>query len=75
MCKFMDFLLCYSIYYSIAYLTILVVLFKGKLPPQQNVYVAVKTCAMYHTERLDVIRKTWTKYAEHIGFFTDTLGT
>lgn len=37
-------------------------------------YFAVKTCAMYHKERLAVIRKTWGKYAKNIGFFTDELG-
>ncbi|OXU27395.1 hypothetical protein TSAR_013940 [Trichomalopsis sarcophagae] len=46
----------------------------SKVPAKQNAYVAVKTCAKYHVERLAVIRKTWAQYAENIGYFTDTLG-
>ncbi|XP_076245023.1 beta-1,3-glucosyltransferase [Calliopsis andreniformis] len=38
----------------------------------EDVYFAVKTCAKYHTERIPVIRKTWAKYANNIGYFSDT---
>ncbi|KAJ8680099.1 hypothetical protein QAD02_015886 [Eretmocerus hayati] len=45
----------------------------GETPVKQNAFVAVKTCSKYHLERLDVIRQTWAKHAENIGFFTDEL--
>ena len=41
----------------------------------QKIYVAVKTCNKFHEERLKFLRKTWAKHAEHIGFYTDRLGT
>ncbi|XP_058800097.1 beta-1,3-glucosyltransferase isoform X2 [Phymastichus coffea] len=45
----------------------------AKLSPYQNAYVAVKTCAKYHNDRLPIIRNTWAKYAQNIGYFTDCL--
>ncbi|XP_011506011.1 PREDICTED: beta-1,3-glucosyltransferase [Ceratosolen solmsi marchali] len=44
-----------------------------KIASPQNAYIAVKTCAKYHVERVSILRKTWTKYADNIGFFTDKL--
>lgn len=43
----------------------------GKSVPIENIYVAVKTCSKFHTERITVIKKTWAKYAVNIGFYSD----
>ncbi|KAL7293185.1 hypothetical protein TKK_0013332 [Trichogramma kaykai] len=44
---------------------------KIRLP--QKIYVAVKTCAKYHVDRLKFIKKTWARHAENIGYFTNEL--
>lgn len=35
---------------------------------------AVKTCKKFHNERLPVILNTWSKYVQHIRFFSDVEG-
>ncbi|XP_078038981.1 beta-1,3-glucosyltransferase [Augochlora pura] len=37
----------------------------------KNAYFAVKTCAKYHAERIPVIKRTWAKHVENIGYFSD----
>lgn len=39
-----------------------------------KLYVAVKTCLKFHTERIPVIQNTWAKFAKNIGYFTDQPG-
>ncbi|XP_015179212.1 PREDICTED: beta-1,3-glucosyltransferase isoform X2 [Polistes dominula] len=37
----------------------------------KNIYFAVKTCSMYHNNRIPIIKKTWAKHAVNIGYFSD----
>ncbi|XP_011698474.1 PREDICTED: beta-1,3-glucosyltransferase isoform X1 [Wasmannia auropunctata] len=37
----------------------------------ENIYFAVKTCAKYHVDRVQVIKKLWAKYDLNIGYFSD----
>lgn len=37
----------------------------------EKIYVAVKTCKQFRNDRIPIILKTWSKYAKHIGFYTD----
>ncbi|XP_012256346.2 beta-1,3-glucosyltransferase [Athalia rosae] len=43
----------------------------GKSVPVERVYVAIKTCSKFHTDRVSVIKKTWAKYAVNIGYYSD----
>ncbi|XP_029165857.1 beta-1,3-glucosyltransferase isoform X2 [Nylanderia fulva] len=40
-------------------------------PAVDKVFFAVKTCAKYHTDRIPVIKNTWTKYSINVGYFSD----
>ena len=40
-------------------------------PPPAMLF-AVKTCEAYHHTRVQVIKRTWGRYADHFTFFSDT---
>ena len=42
----------------------------GKVPAD-DIFIAVKTCEKYHSERLPVILQTIGKYAKHIVYYSD----
>ncbi|XP_043272238.1 beta-1,3-glucosyltransferase [Venturia canescens] len=45
----------------------------GEPVSRENIFVAVKTCQKYHTERIPVITKTWMKHVFHYGLFSDEM--
>lgn len=50
-------------------------LFQNKWIPNENILFAVKTCSKFHSERVPVIKSTWSRDAKHIRFYSDVTGT
>ncbi|XP_069136485.1 beta-1,3-glucosyltransferase-like [Argopecten irradians] len=40
--------------------------------PVDDLYIAVKTCAKYHKERISVVKKTWGNDAKNVEYYSDT---
>ncbi|XP_030294179.1 beta-1,3-glucosyltransferase [Sparus aurata] len=45
----------------------------GDPVPKKDVFVAVKTCQKFHTERVPVVKATWEKDAGFLEFYSDVL--
>uniref|UniRef100_A0A8B9HQV4 Beta 3-glucosyltransferase a n=1 Tax=Astyanax mexicanus TaxID=7994 RepID=A0A8B9HQV4_ASTMX len=43
----------------------------GEPVPQEHIFVAVKTCKKFHSERVPVVKKTWEKQASHLEYYSD----
>ncbi|XP_028321475.1 beta 3-glucosyltransferase a [Gouania willdenowi] len=43
----------------------------GKPVNKDDIFVAVKTCKKFHTERVPVIKKTWEKEALYLEYYSD----
>uniref|UniRef100_A0AAV2JB77 Fringe-like glycosyltransferase domain-containing protein n=1 Tax=Knipowitschia caucasica TaxID=637954 RepID=A0AAV2JB77_KNICA len=43
----------------------------GAAVPKKNLFVAVKTCQKFHTDRVPVVTKTWERDAELLEFYSD----
>ncbi|XP_062872861.1 beta 3-glucosyltransferase a [Trichomycterus rosablanca] len=43
----------------------------GEPVKKENIFVAVKTCKKFHTERVPVVKKTWEKQASHLEYYSD----
>ncbi|XP_052223352.1 beta-1,3-glucosyltransferase-like [Dreissena polymorpha] len=44
----------------------------GEAIPDDDLFVAVKTCEKFHTERVPVVLDTWAKETGHIEFYSET---
>ncbi|XP_061684218.1 beta 3-glucosyltransferase a isoform X2 [Syngnathoides biaculeatus] len=43
----------------------------GEPVKKDNVFVAVKTCKNFHSERVPVIKKTWERHAVYLEYYSD----
>lgn len=43
----------------------------GEPVRREDIFVAVKTCKKFHTERVPVVKKTWEKQASHLEYYSD----
>lgn len=43
--------------------------------PNENILIAVKTYEKFHKERINVVKKTWGKFAKNIKYFSNVRGT
>ncbi|KAM9469491.1 beta 3-glucosyltransferase a isoform 1-T2 [Clarias gariepinus] len=43
----------------------------GKPVKREDIFVAVKTCKKFHTERVPVVKKTWEKQALRLEYYSD----
>ncbi|MED6242295.1 Beta-1,3-glucosyltransferase [Ataeniobius toweri] len=44
---------------------------KGEPVKKEDIFVAVKTCRKFHSERVPVIKKTWEKDALFLEYYSD----
>ncbi|GAA6086055.1 beta 3-glucosyltransferase a isoform X1 [Tachysurus ichikawai] len=44
---------------------------EGEPIKREAIFVAVKTCKKFHTERVPVVKKTWEKQAAHLEYYSD----
>ncbi|XP_047676459.1 beta 3-glucosyltransferase a isoform X2 [Tachysurus fulvidraco] len=43
----------------------------GEPVKREAIFVAVKTCKKFHTERVPVVKKTWERQAAHLEYYSD----
>lgn len=39
-----------------------------------QIMFAVKTCSKYHKDRVPALKQTWTRYVQHLRYFSDVDG-
>lgn len=42
--------------------------------PNEDIFVAVKTCLKHHKDRVPVVKQTWAQNTAHVEFFSDVEG-